>query len=98
MLHVTPRARNELHDLLIEALHHQPEATTPGTAIRLIVGSPDRPPGLALALDAVRPTDEVVEHEGRTVLVVDALVSHLLETLTLDVVETPDGAQLELRG
>lgn len=99
MLEVTTRARNELHGLLLQALEKQPEASRAGIAIRLVAGSnEDTRSGLSPALDSVRSGDEIVEHDGRTILVVDASASELLGPLTLDVVETPEGRQLELRG
>jgi hypothetical protein len=52
---------------------------------------------IGLALDSPRGGDETVEQDGRSVLILDGSVSEFLENLTLDVVQTPNGNQLELR-
>lgn len=52
---------------------------------------------LALTLDEPRDGDEVVEHDGRSVLILDSSTASLVDNLTLDVVETPQGARLGFR-
>jgi Fe-S cluster assembly iron-binding protein IscA len=60
-----------------------------GTAIRLV----QAPKGMALQSDTQREGDTVFEHEGRTVLLLDAQVSELLSNSTLDM----EGDTLALR-
>ena len=96
MLNVTTEARSELHEMLTRALAQQPESEQEELGLRLVAHG-DSPAQLALALDAARPGDAVVEHDGRSVLLVDAPTSELLGDVTLDVVETPEGTKLGLR-
>ena len=100
MLRVTRQARNELHQMLMQIL----AAATPQTdaaelGFRIVADSPEdaAEAQLGLALDAPREGDEIVDHQGRSVLIVDPPTSLLLCDLTLDVHETPEGTQLELR-
>lgn len=96
MLHVTSRARTELHDMLLRALDRQPDDAG-AVGFRLVAGENDGSQ-LGLALDAPGPDDEVLEHEGRSVLILDSRTSGLVGDLTLDVVETAEGIRLGLRG
>jgi len=96
MIEVTPRARKELHGMLLEALAPRANGALRGLGFRL-VALPEDPSALALRLDAPGRGDLVVEHEGCSVLIVDSQASLLLEGLTLDVVETEEGPSLGLR-
>lgn len=96
MIEVTQRARKELHGMLVEALAPRTNGALRELGFRLVATPSDRS-SLALTLDAPGKDDEVVEHEGCSVLIVDAVASQLLEGLTLDVVETEDGPSLGLR-
>ena len=54
-----------------------------------------KPPGqLGLVLDRESPTDNIIEHEGLKLLLVEPEVVGLLEGATLDVQDTPDGPKL----
>jgi len=53
-------------------------------------------PRLGLTLDAPRDGDELVEHDGRLVLILGTSAAALLEDLTLDVIDTPEGTRLGL--
>jgi Fe-S cluster assembly iron-binding protein IscA len=53
--------------------------------------------GLSLKLDQPREGDEKVEHDGRTVLLMDDRVSQLLSNMTLDIEKTDEGQALTLR-
>lgn len=103
MFDVTPQARSELHGMLMRALAQRPESDSPQVGFRLVAGAtPEATEAsgtsqLGLALDAPREGDEVLEHEGHSVLIVEQSVSDLLQGLTLDVVETPEGNRLGLR-
>lgn len=52
--------------------------------------------GLGLTLDSVRPGDDVFDHDGRHILLVDGLAAPLVDDLTLDVVDTARGRRLGL--
>lgn len=94
MLHVTPEARAELRGRLVRILdqrsHFDPALDL---GLRLVVERSR----LGLTLDSPRGEDEVMEEDGLSVLILDTAVSELVESLTLDVVETPQGTRLELR-
>jgi len=92
MLHVTPHARTELHGLLIRVLAEREDPGPVELGLRLI----SQAGRLGLTLDAPRKNDEVVEQAGRSVLIVDPSTSEMLDELTLDVVETTDGARFAL--
>lgn len=97
MLNVTPRARAELQGVLTHALADHPRVDgPPDLGLRIV---PGEGPGdaLSLVLDEPRRNDEVVEHDGRSLLIVDAAIGALLDDLTLEIVETPDGTRLGLR-
>lgn len=51
---------------------------------------------LGLVLDRTRAGDQVVEHGGKIVLMVDAEIAAQLDGTTLDVVDTPEGRTLAL--
>jgi Fe-S cluster assembly iron-binding protein IscA len=97
MLTVTTRARTALHDMLLRTLGQQPGLEN-GTSLgfRLVPGR-EEDTQLGLALDAPRPGDAVVEHDGRSVLIVDNASAELLTHLTLDIAATPEGTRLALR-
>jgi Fe-S cluster assembly iron-binding protein IscA len=100
MLQVTPQARDELHGMLERALAERPQSEpAPTLGFRLVAGPSAEGEGskLGLALDAPRGGDQIVEHGGRSLLLVDAAAAPLVENLTLDVVETPEGTRLSLR-
>jgi Fe-S cluster assembly iron-binding protein IscA len=98
MLQVTTQARSELHDMLQQALSQRPPVDNGAVVgFRLVSSGAADEVQLGLTLDAARHGDEVVEHEGQSVLILDSVTTQLLGHLTLDVVETPDGKQLGLR-
>ena len=82
MLAVTDAAKAHLAQMLND--HGLPE----DVAVRFV----SEGQAIALKQDAERPGDDVFQHEGRTVLLLDAQVSELLTEDTLDV----DGAKLAL--
>ena len=96
MLHVTPEARLELHTMLQQALTNRPD-TMADCGFRLVADSGAETTALGLALDSTRAGDQVIEHEGLTVLIIDGDASALVNGLVLDVIETPDGRGLTLR-
>jgi Fe-S cluster assembly iron-binding protein IscA len=100
MLHITSEARDELHGMLVRALAQQGPSEPRDLGFRLVseANAGREPSQLGLALDAPRKGDEVVEHQGHSVLILDPMTSELLHDLTLDVVETPEGTRLGLVG
>jgi hypothetical protein len=92
MLQVTPEAKGELHGMLMRLFAERPDSDTPDLGFRLVAEGSQ----IGLALDTPREGDEIVDQDGHSVLMLDSLTSELVENLTLDVVETPDGARLEL--
>ena len=82
MLTVTDAASAHLAQMLKQ--HDAPE----DTAVRLVYEGQ----GVALRRDRERAGDATFQHEGRTVLLLDAQISELLAKDTLDL----EGAQLAL--
>lgn len=87
MIHVTERAREALRATLDEILEE------PELALRL--GPIDS--GLAVYPDSQNEDDEVVEHEGRAVLLISRELSAELGGNTIDVEEAADGSYIVLR-
>jgi len=87
MLRVTEGAKDKLMETLLANTDDR-EA-----GLRLTM----KPPGqLGLVLDRELPDDSVVEHEGLKLLLVEPELVELLEGVTLDVQDTPDGPKLAL--
>jgi Fe-S cluster assembly iron-binding protein IscA len=84
MIAVTERAKEELKRLRSDKVDH------PQAVLRLV--SSDQ--GLGLGVDVEMPGDQVVEHEGTKVLVVEEKLAGMLDGITLDVDETTEGPQL----
>jgi Fe-S cluster assembly iron-binding protein IscA len=94
MITVTDKAKDELRQTLDQA-----GVNEEGVGIRLAPTQAGDAPGetrLGLILDHARAGDQVVEHEGRIVLMVDADIAAQLDGTTLDVVDTPEGRTLAL--
>jgi Fe-S cluster assembly iron-binding protein IscA len=85
MIDITEHAKEELNRLLIA------KVDWPGALLRLL----DRGKGkLGLGIDIQKPGDEVIEYEGKRLLLVEATLAANLEDITLDVDNTPDGTEL----
>ncbi|HEY97731.1 MAG TPA: hypothetical protein G4O16_06070 [Dehalococcoidia bacterium] len=85
MIDITEHAKEELNRLLIS------KVDWPGALLRLI----DRGQGkLGLGIDIQKPGDEVVEYEGRRLLLVESALAESLNDITLDVDDSPDGPEL----
>ena len=101
MLQITRAARAELHEMLDSALSNEKsDEREPEVGFRLVVADDaDERVRLGLTLDSMRPGDDVFDHEGRHILLVDEAAAPLVEDLTLDVVDTAGGRRrLGLRG
>ncbi len=97
MVSVTTEAKDLLQNLLQQA-GQQSGGLEEGVAIRLAPTevAENGQVGLGLLLDRAQEGDEVVEHNGQTVLVVDQSTSDMLEGVTLDAADTPNGRQLTI--
>jgi len=85
MLMVTEDAKEELQKLL------SANVDNPQAGLRLIPSYPDE---WTLSIDIEMPGDQVVEHEGSKVLLVESALAAGLEGATLDVQDTAEGRKL----
>lgn len=85
MLTVTPEAAALLSDML------EAERLDATQCLRLTVGPDDR---LAMGLDTAQDGDQVVQHGGAVVLVIEAALSEALDGYTMGTTETPAGPAL----
>ena len=88
MLEVTEYAREKLKVLL--------EASTedPAAGIRLTIAQSGQ---LGIVIDNEKPGDQVVEHKGSKVLLLDSIVSEAMSSFTLDTEETVEGNKFTLK-
>jgi Fe-S cluster assembly iron-binding protein IscA len=85
MINITERAKQELGKILAK------KVDWPEARLRLM----DRGQGkLGLGVDIEAPGDHIVEYEGIKVLIVEPELATSLEGVTLDVDDTPEGAEL----
>jgi hypothetical protein len=84
MLNITEAAGEYLTAVLERA--HAPDDT--GIRLRLADDA------LAPSVDSAHPDDEKFDHNGRTVLLLDASVRDYLSDSMLDIEDTPDGPKL----
>lgn len=87
MIHVTERAR----EMFKEAL----DQITDGPSLALRLGPTGS--GLGVFPDAPRDEDEVIEHDGQAVLLIDPEVSEALAGKTVDVEDHTEGVRFVLR-
>ena len=85
MIKVTEGARQELSRILLSTVD------MPQARLRLF---PREQGELGLGIDIEMPGDEMVEHDGSAVLVVEKRLASDLKGVTLDVDNTPDGNEL----
>ena len=83
MLIVTDSAKKELKKILSK------KADNPLAGLRLVRGG--QPDDFGLAIDIEMPHDQVVEHEGSKVLLIDRELSNHLNGNILDVEDAPHG-------
>jgi len=82
MITVTDKARETLKELLLS------NGDDPEISLRLVA----KPPGqFGLALDREAEGDQVVEQEGTKVLLIGHELAPILDGMTFDVKDTPDG-------
>ena len=87
MVHVTERAR--------ETFKNKLEQLTDRPGVMLRIGRTDS--GLGVFSDTPNDDDQVIEHEGRAVLLIDHEISEKLADRTIDVDERADGAHFVVR-
>ena len=85
MIAVTQRAKKELRKKL------SVKADNPQAALRLTTPFPGQ---FGLSIDVEMPGDQVVEHKGSKVLLVEPGLAGHLEGHTLDIEDTADGPKL----
>ncbi|MFC1988406.1 hypothetical protein ACFLVJ_01055 [Chloroflexota bacterium] len=84
MVNVTERAKQELKRLLTEKVDFS------YACLRLM----DRGEGnVGLGIDIESPGDEIVMYQGVKVLNVDPILSNIISGITIDVDDTPEGAE-----
>ena len=89
MLQLTPAATNYLNTLLTTKI------PTAKAAVRIYRGDSG---DLQLRADSPSPDDVAFEHQGRPVLILDKQLSDNLKDCVLDVVQSPEGQTLALKG
>ena len=87
MIQVTERARETVKNRLEDLIER------PGVMLR--IGSTDS--GLEIFPDTLKDDDQIIEHDGRAVLLIDQEVSETLADTTIDVEERADGAHFVVR-
>jgi Fe-S cluster assembly iron-binding protein IscA len=87
MIQVTERAR-ETFKTRLEDLIERPD-------VMLRIGRTDA--GLGVFPDTLKDDDQIIEHDGRAVLLIDQEVSETLADTTIDVEEHADGARFVVR-
>lgn len=98
MLHITPQARSELQAMLMRVTAKEPGSNGAGLGLRLVASaSEESGTQVGLTLDGPREDDEIVNHEGHSLLLLDPRTSELVAHLTLDLIETTEGTRLGLR-
>ena len=87
MIQVTERARETFKNTLEDLIER------PGVMLRLACTDS----GLGIFPDTLKDDDQIIEHDGRAVLLIDQEVSETLADTTIDVEEHADGARFVVR-
>ncbi|GEM_PF-2701271 len=95
MINITPEARDLLKDMLDQVSEDQE------VGIRLVLAVPPGSEGgeegevaIGLMLDQPHEEDQIIEHSGRRILILDPSMAQLLEDDSLEAVETDQGRSL----
>jgi len=88
MLCITERAMKELKKILSD------NVDVPQARLRLVARKQGQ---VGLGIDIETPGDQVFEHEGSRLLIVDEKLACWLEGAVLDIEDTSDGYQLVIR-
>ena len=87
MLVITESARQELRKILSSSVDNS------YAHLRLM----DRGKGrLGLGIDIEAPGDQIIEHQGNKIMLIEPELANNLKGITLDVDNTPQGAELVL--
>ena len=87
MIQVTEKARETFKNTL--------ERLTERPGVMLRIGRTDS--GLGVFPDTLKDDDQIIEHNGRVVLLIDHEVSETFADTTIDVEERADGAHFVVR-
>jgi Fe-S cluster assembly iron-binding protein IscA len=87
MIQVTERARETFKNTLEDLIQ--------GPGVMLRIGRTDS--GLGIFPDTLKDDDQIIEHDGRAVLLINEEVSETLADTTIDVEEHADGARFVVR-
>jgi hypothetical protein len=87
MIGVTERAKQELKRILCDKVDN------PLAGWRLTIGDEGQ---LRLGMDVEMPGDQVVEHQGSKVLMVEPVLAEGLQGVTIGVADTPEGPKLSI--
>jgi Fe-S cluster assembly iron-binding protein IscA len=85
MITITERAKQELSKLLAE------KVDWPGARLRLMNRGQGK---LGLGIDIEAPGDRIVEYKGKKVLIIESELAQNIQSVTLDVDDTPGGVEL----
>lgn len=101
MINVTTTAKDLLHNVLHDALQQSQAENSQEIGLRLTrtseTGEANGGSGpFTLTVDREQAGDQVVEHDGAKVLLVDQSVSTQLDGATLGTTDTPDGRRLTI--
>jgi Fe-S cluster assembly iron-binding protein IscA len=101
MISVTDRAKDLLYGVLQEAEEQVEIPDDDEVGIRLAPANVSGNGGsqqveLGLGLDRPQEGDQIFEHHGKKILILDEAVGDLLDGATIDAVDTPDGQRLTI--
>ena len=85
MIGVTERAKQELKRILLD------KTADPQTCLRLSAAEKGH---YRIGIDTEMPGDQIIEHQGNRILMVEACLSESLGGLTVDAVDDKNGVQL----
>jgi|SwirhisoilCB2_FD_contig_81_1368820_length_423_multi_15_in_0_out_0_1 hypothetical protein len=95
MINVTAPAKDVLQDVLTDATKRA-GVNDDQMGLRLALTSDSGQPQLGLVLDAPKEGDQIIEYEGKNVLMVSEPVAAQFDGVTLDTTDTPEGKRLTL--
>lgn len=93
MISVTTSAKDVLQNVLIDATQRA-DIHDEQVGLRIAPTSDGGQPQLALVLDKPKEGDQIIEHNGKNVLMIGEPISAQLDGATVDAVDTPEGKQL----
>ena len=85
MIAVTERAKEEMKKMLVSTTNET------GACLRLCQNAENQ---LGFSIDEERQDDQKIDHQGETLLLIEEELSDLLNGITIDAEETPEGVKL----